>query len=89
VAYDDFAGEDGFIRYVKRCQVTTSFLFADYPDAGVEEVLDGLQLCHGFIPFMEDNQDSDAATLRANFDDWTRMMDEAEPPVPGAYLSSR
>jgi len=89
VAYEDFAGEDGFIRYVERCQITTSFLFADYPDGRLEEVLDGLQLCHEFIPFVADNQDSDASTLRANFDAWTTMMDDAEPPVPGANLPSR
>lgn len=87
VAYEDYQGDDGFLRYVKYCQVTTSFLFADYPDATVREVLDGLQLCHAFTPFVEDNQDSDAATLKVNFDKWTRIVDEADPPVPGAYLS--
>lgn len=88
VAYEDYPGNDGFLRYVKRCQVTTSFLFADYPDATVEDVLNGLQVCHAFIPFAEENQESDAKTLRTNFDKWTKIIDEAAPQVPGAHLST-
>lgn len=87
VAYEDYLGDDGFLRYVKYCQVTTSFLFADYPNATLEEVLDGLKLCRAFIPFFEENQESDATTLRANFDKWTKIVDEAKPSVPGAYHS--
>jgi len=86
VAFEDYPGEEGFTRYVKYCQVTTSFLFADYPDATVEDVLISLQLRKNFMPFARQNQDTDAATLRANFEKWVREVEDADPPVPGAVL---
>ena len=91
IAFDDFvdsmsADADGFVRYVKRCQVTTSFLFAYYPNDTLVEVLDGLKLIKNFMPFVIENQASDPAALRSNFKQWVDAMDREPPWTPGANL---
>ena len=73
----------GFVRYIKRGQVTTSFLFADYPNSTVSEVLDGLKLKKHFVSFMADNQAADAETLKNNFSAWMDEMARKPQPNPG------
>lgn len=83
VAYDLYSGLQGFKDYVKRCQITTSFLFADYPNDTLPEILEGLKLKKHFTEFMVDNQQSDAASLKANFLDWMEAMQNTPSPKPG------
>ena len=83
---EEFGGNanmHGFMRYVKRGQVATSFLFADYPNATVGEVLDGLKLKKHFVTFMADNQGMDAKTLKSNFSAWMAQMAREPQPNPG------
>ena len=54
--YDQYHGQEGFMRYVRRGRTTTSFLFGDYPNATVEEVLDGLEVMKHFVDFLVDNR---------------------------------
>ena len=84
VAYEEYAGAGGFMRYVKRGQITTSFLFADYPNATVEEVLDGLKLKKHFVGFLVNNQCADAVRLKDNFSTWMEQMAQAPSPAPGS-----
>lgn len=44
------------MQYVQRGRTTTSFLFGDYPNATVEEVLDGLEVKRHFVDFLVDNR---------------------------------
>ena len=60
------------MRYVRRGRTTTSFLFGDYPNATVEEVLDGLEVMKHFVDFLVDNRLAGHVTLK-NYPDW---MDE-------------
>lgn len=82
--YQDYPGKGGFMRYVKRGQITTSFLFADYPYATVEEVLDGLKLKKHFVNFVVDNQGGDPAVLKANFFAWMQEMEQTPSPAAGS-----
>ena len=82
--YDAYHGRDGFVRYVKRGQIRTSFPFADYPNATVEEVLDGLKLKKHFVGFMVENQRADAMTLQTNFLAWMEKMAQHPSPRPGS-----
>ena len=83
VGYGCDADKHSFVRFVKRGQVTTSFLFADYPNATLEEVLDGLKLKKHFVSFMADNQAADAETLKSNFSAWMDEMAREPQPNPG------
>lgn len=73
VDYDEYRGQEGFMRYVQRGQRATAFLFGDYPNATVEEVLDGLEVKKHFADFLVDNRLAGHVTLKGNFFDW---MDE-------------
>lgn len=84
VAYENYFGQQGFKNYVNRCQIETSFLFADYPDDTLEEVLEGLKLKKHFVDFMVDNQQSNAETLKSNFMQWMETMDNTPSPTPGS-----
>ena len=72
VDYDQHHGQKGFMRYVQRGRITTSFLFGDYPNATVAEVLDGLEVKRHFVDFLVDNRLAGHVTLKS-FSDW---MDE-------------
>ena len=72
VDYDQHHGQEGFMRYVQRGRITTSFLFGDYPNATVAEVLGGLEVMRHFVDFLVDNGLAGHVTLKS-FSDW---MDE-------------
>ena len=73
VDYDEYHGQEAFIRYVKRGQIVTAFLFGDYPNATVAEVLYGLEVQKHLVDFLMDNLLAGHVTLKADFSDW---MDE-------------
>lgn len=83
--YDEYPGKDGFIQYVKRGQITTSFPFADYRYATVEEVLEGLKFKKYFVDFVVENQGVvDAQILKDNFTAWMKRMNRTPSPTPGS-----
>ncbi len=73
VDYDEYHGQEAFIRYVKRDQIVTAFLFGDYPNATVAEVLYGLEVQKHLVDFLMDNLLAGHVTLKADSSDW---MDE-------------
>lgn len=82
----DLPTREAFVAYVKQCQVNTSFLFADYPNHTVEEVLRGLQLKKSFVELMGRNQGVDDAQLQKDFLDWCEQMDQEPLAVPGSVF---
>lgn len=82
----DVSTPEAFSAYVKKCQVPTSFLFADYPDNTVEEVLRGLQLKKDFAGFMGEHQAVSDAQLQKDFEQWCEQMDQEPLPVPGSLF---
>ena len=74
---------DAFIAYMKKCQITTTFYFADVNDKTVEETLRALQTQAAVAEFIEKNQDRPAAEVQKSFADFLQKLHNAPPPVPG------
>ncbi len=72
-----------FREYMKRCQLTTTFFFADYPDATVAQVLRALDTQRKFIEFMERTQGIPAAELQREFKQFMSALRTAPTPKPG------
>lgn len=83
VVYEEYSGLQGFKNYVKRCQITTSFLFADYQNDTLVDVLEGLKLKKHFNEFIINNQQSDEASLKSNFLRWMEEMENTPSPKLG------
>ena len=56
---------DGFIAYIKRCQLPAALFFVGSNDESLAEQLKALYLKQEFARFAVENQGLDAATLRA------------------------
>jgi hypothetical protein len=74
---------DAFIAYIKKCQVTTTFYFADVNNHTVGETLRALQTQAAVAKFIEDNQGVPAADLQKKFADFMTRLRNAPAPVPG------
>jgi hypothetical protein len=74
---------DAFIAYIKKCQVTTTFYFADVNNYTVQETLRALQTQAAVAKFIEENQGLPAAELQKNFADFMTKLRNAPAPVPG------
>lgn len=72
-----------FIRYMKDCQLTTTFYFADVNDKTVEQTLRALQIQSGLAAFIERNQGLPADDLKAAFAEFWRLAEAAPTPAPG------
>ncbi len=81
--YPGVENVDAFIAYMKKCQLTTTFYFADVNDHTVQETLLALQTQADVGRFIEQNQGLPAATLQKNFADFLKKLDTAPAPVPG------
>ncbi len=77
-----------FVRYVKKCQVTTTFNFNGSTDEPLAEQLKGLYLKQELAKFVESNQGKSADETRRAFDDFVRRVEpwNLEGPTwrPGA-----
>lgn len=74
---------DAFVAYMKKCQVTTTFYFADVNNHTVQETLVALQRQAAVAHFIEKNQGVPAATLQKNFAEFMKRLHSAPTPVPG------
>jgi hypothetical protein len=72
-----------FVAYIKKCQVTTTFYFADVNNHTVQETLRALQTQAAVAKFIEDNQGVLAAELQKNFADFMTRLRNAPAPIPG------
>jgi hypothetical protein len=68
---------------MKKCQITTTFYFADVNDKTVEETLRALQTQAAVAEFIEKNQDRPAAEVQKSFAHFLQKLHNAPPPVPG------
>ncbi|MGA7630510.1 MAG: hypothetical protein WCB11_07065 [Terriglobales bacterium] len=72
-----------FIAYMKKCQITTTFYFADVNNHTVQETLTALQTQAAVAEFIERNQGKAAAELQIAFAHFLEKLRDAPPPVPG------
>lgn len=69
-------------RYIDRCQVDTTFYFADYPNARLPDVLRSLDLQRKFVPFITQMQGRSAADVQREF--LRFIADRQNAPTPPA-----
>jgi len=74
---------DAFVAYIKKCQVTTTFYFADVNNHTVQETLSALQTQAAVAEFIEKNQGVPAAQLQKNFAAFMTKLRQAPAPIPG------
>ena len=72
-----------FIAYMKKCQITTTFYFADVNSRTVRETLTALQTQAAVARFIEKNQGRPAADLQKSFTEFVAKLHKAPAPVAG------
>ena len=77
-----------FIAYMKKCQLTTTFFFADVNDQTVESTLAALKAQAALAHFMEKNQGTSPAELQRAFGEFLERLRKA-PPLPRGGDESR
>lgn len=79
-----FPGTDdvaGFVNYMKRCQLETTFFFADVNNETVDSTLDALKTQAALARFMEKHQGMPAEKLRQEFGGFLQKLRQA-PSLP-------
>lgn len=84
VGYPGLNDVRAFIEYMKGCQLTTTFYFADVNNRTVEQTLKALQTQDGFATFVEENQGKPSAELQKAFLEFWGSLQNTAPPAPGA-----
>jgi hypothetical protein len=88
VGFDSVNDSKGFIEYIKKCQVTTTFFFNGSTDESLAEQLKGLYLKQEFSQFAIDNQGKNAPELQKAFNAFIARVRPNDPTPtwkPGAY----
>ena len=81
--YPGVENVDAFIAYMKKCQVTTTFFFADVNNKTVQETLCALQTQSAVARFIQGAQGLSPSELQAAFAKFMLELRNAPPPVPG------
>src|SRR5262249_49861181 len=79
---------DAFIGYMKKCQIKTTFFFADVNDRTVESTLRALHIQTALAHFMEKHQGMPPAELQRAFGEFLERLRKA-PPLPRGGDESR
>jgi hypothetical protein len=73
-----------FVSYMKKCQITTTFYFADVNNKTVQQTLRALQTQSAVAAFIEQNQGKSPQELQRSFLEFTARLRSAPPPEPGS-----
>ena len=84
IGYPGVQNVAAFIAYMKRCQVETTFYFADVNDKTVQQTLVALQRQSAVASFIEKNQGKPPAELQRAFGEFWARLQKAPPPEPGS-----
>jgi hypothetical protein len=82
--YPGLKDVSAFIAYMKRCQVKTTFYFADVNNKTVQQTLRALQTQSAVAAFIEKNQGKPPDELQRAFVKFLEAWRIAAPPVPGS-----
>lgn len=83
-AYPGVEDVGAFIAYMKKCQVETTFYFADVNDKTVQQTLRALQTQSAVATFIEKNQGKPADELQKAFVKFLVALGKAPEPIPGS-----
>jgi hypothetical protein len=87
--YPGIADTGGFIRYMKKCQIQTTFFFADVNYRTVQQNLKALQVQAELVDFLEKYQGRPAAEMQQLFGKLLKTIENAPAPLPGGKESER
>lgn len=73
-----------FKAYMKKCQVETTFYFADVNNKTVQQTLRALQTQSAVAAFIEKNQGKPADALQEAFRQFVQALSQVPPPHPAA-----
>jgi hypothetical protein len=82
--YGHSRSHEEFVTYVKKCQIKTTFYFADVNDKKLDETLRALKVKLEVAKFMETNQGKSPADLQRAFQLFLGQMGNLRTPNPGA-----
>ena len=85
VGYPGAANADAFVRYMKACQLETTFFFAAVNDKTVPETLRALQTQRAVTDFIANHQGMEPARLQAEFVEFAARL-KAEPTPPAGSI---
>lgn len=84
IGYPGLENVAAFSAYMKRCQVETTFYFADVNDKTVQQTLRALQTQSAVASFIEKNQGKSPADLQKAFVNFSNRLRNTPPPEPGS-----
>ena len=84
IGYPGVQNVDAFIAYMKRCQVETTFYFADVNNKTVQQTLQALQTQSAVASFIEKNQGKPSEELQPAFIEFMSRLNKAPRPKPGS-----
>ena len=87
VGYPGIKNIEAFQAYMKKCQVTTTFYFADVNDKTVDQTLRALQTQAAVAAFIEKNQGKSAEEIQKAFSEFMQALQSAPTPIRGSGLN--
>jgi hypothetical protein len=89
VGYPGVSDAVAFVAYMKKCQIRTTFFFADVNDRTVEQTRKALHTQSALAHFLEKHQGKPAAEMQREFGVLLHSMTHAPLPPPGGDESDR
>lgn len=89
VDYPGLTDQDRFVQYMKRCQIKTTFFFADVNNKTVDQTLKALQAQAAVGQFVEKNQGKTASEIQKAFGRLLDRIKKAPAPLPGGVDSEK
>jgi hypothetical protein len=78
-----------FLRYMKACQIETTFFFAAVNDKSVTETLKALQTKSAVADFILKHQGMEPARIQRDFIEFLAMLDASSTPAPATFAAHR
>ena len=89
VGYPGAADIPAFLRYMKACQLTTTFYFAAVNDQDLPATLKALQTQRAVADFIAGNQGLPAPRMQTAFAAFLKQLDALPLPLPGGITVKR
>jgi hypothetical protein len=83
VGYPGIANPADFVAYIKKCQLTTTFFFADVNNRTVQQNLRALRVQAGVAHFIEKHQGKPPAEIQKAFQAFLKAMHDMPAQVGG------
>ena len=88
IGYPGIRDVAAFAAYMKKCQLKTTFYFADVNDKTVQQTLHALRVQASIAEFIAAHQGKPAAEIQAAFQQLMEKIRKEPPPVAGGHEAS-